>query len=95
MCAVGLKPARGADFHLKTAGISSRGTPLVSGRKKSTKRLMMTTHPAKKRKMPNCIAQSMDRKDCKEQETLISSIPYKARYDDTSLLYPYTDLRAG
>lgn len=42
--------------------ISSIGTPLVSGSKKKTNVVMMRTHAAKKRKMPNLRPQRRERK---------------------------------
>lgn len=47
---------------LNTLLISSIGTFFVSGSKKKTKRVIMTTNPAKKKKRPNFKWQSNDRK---------------------------------
>ena len=48
----------------QTAYISSIGTPLVSGKKKYTNKVIMMTNPLKNRKRPNFKWQSMVRKHC-------------------------------
>lgn len=55
-------------IHVTASGPKRNSPTFVSGTQRMTKRVMIMTQPAKKRKVPHFMAQSIDRKHCRRAE---------------------------